>query len=130
MSVTLSLPVYNNPVQKEYRSSTELKLFAGLSTALLAFLYCAPLLHLADPAAAAIDLGVLSFLPLALLAILIFVSISLWLLGLIWPAFRYYRNHHFESNFKSLAPWQKITFYMIAFFLLLYAFVCCLGAVC
>ncbi len=93
------------------------------------FLYCGPLLRRADPVAAVVDPGVLSLLVLATLSLLLFISISLWLLGLIWPVFRDYRRYHFSSNFKSLTPWQKIAFFMVAFFLLLFAFICCLAAV-
>lgn len=93
------------------------------------FLYSGPLLRLADPTAAVVDIGALSLPLLGLVSGLGFVSISHWLLGLLWPVFRDFRNHHFEPIFKSLRPWQKIVLYLGCFFLLLYAFVACLAAV-
>lgn len=103
---------------------------ASLPLLLLLFLYSGPLLRLIDPTAAVMDIGALSLPLLALVAALGFVAISHWLLGLLWPVFRDFRKHHFEPIFKSLRPWQKIILYLCCFFLLLYAFVACLAAVC
>lgn len=101
----------------------------GFWMAVVLFLFCGPLLRLVDPVAAVVDLGVLSLLLLGLLAGVGFIAASSWLLGLLWPVFRDFRNHHFEPIFKSLIPWQKIVIYLGCFFLLLYAFVACLAAV-
>ena len=87
-----------------------------------------PLL-LADPTAAVVDIGALSLVLLAALALVAFLTVSHWLLGLLWPLLRDYQRNHFANNFKSLSPWQKITFYLVIFFGLLYAFVCCLATV-
>lgn len=100
-----------------------------LLAALVCFFYGLPLIRLADPAAGIIDAGVLSLLFIALLALLVFVAASLCLQGLIWPGLNKYRKQYFQQHFNSLQPWQKILFCMGAFFLLLYAFVCCLAAV-
>lgn len=89
-----------------------------------------PVLRLLDPVAATVDLGVLSFPLLAVWSLLLFLAVSRWLLGLLWPVFRDFRRYHFEPIFKSLLPWQKILFYLACYFLLLYAFVLCLAAVC
>lgn len=88
-----------------------------------------PLLRYLDATAAVVDIGAASLALLALAAAIGFVNVSRWLLGLLWPVLRDYHRHHFEPNFKSLLPWQKITFYLVIFFGLLYAFVCCLAAV-
>ncbi len=88
-----------------------------------------PLLRLADPTAAVVDVGALSLVLLAVVALAAFLTVSHWLLGLLWPVLRDYQRHFFSNNFKSLLPWQKITFYLVIFFGLLYAFVCCLVAV-
>lgn len=101
----------------------------SLFSTILLFLYCGPLLRLLDPTAAAVDIGALSLLLLGLLAGISFVAVSRWLLGLLWPVFRDFRNHHFEPIFKSLLPWQKIIIYLSCFFLLLYALILCLAAV-
>lgn len=100
--------------------------FAGLLSALI---WSGPLLRMADPTAAVVDLGALSLVLLAVVALVAYLSVSHWLLGLLWPVLRDYPKHHFSHNFKSLQPWQKITFYLVIFFGLLYAFVCCLLAV-
>lgn len=96
---------------------------------LILFVWSGPLLRLIDPLAAAPDIGVLGLVLLGLLSGLAFIAISHWLLGLMWPVFRDFRNYHFEPIFKSLLPWQKIIIYLACYFLLLYAFVACLAAV-
>ena len=100
----------------------------ALSIASLAFYCSGPVLRYVDAAAAVVDIGILSLPLLSVLALLGFIGISLWLSNLLWPSFRLFRKHHFEHHFKTLEPWQKIAFYMAAFFLLLYACVACLAA--
>lgn len=100
-----------------------------ITALLILFMWSGPLLRLIDPLAAAPDIGVLGLTLLGLLSGLVFIAISHWLLGLLWPVFRDFRNYHFEPIFKSLLPWQKIIIYLACFFLLLYAFVACLAAV-
>jgi hypothetical protein len=129
MIPTISLPLAPIAVPGINKPNTRFRLAATIATALVLFMYSGPLLRSADPAAAPVDPGILSLVLLAALALLAFVSISLWLLGLLWPVFRDYRKYHFSSNFKSLAPWQKIFFYLSTFFMLLYAFVYALSAV-
>lgn len=108
-------------------SSLAMALFVAGLVALLA--WSGPLLRMADPTAAVVDLGALSLVLLAVVALVAFLSVAHWLLGILWPVLRHYPKHHFPHNFKSLQPWQKITFYLVIFFGLLYAFVCCLLAV-
>lgn len=91
--------------------------------ALLLFLYAGPVLRTLDPVAAVLDIGVLSLLLLAVIALLGFIALSHWLLGLLWPVFRQFHKNHFSPVFKSLFPWQKIIIFLSCFFLLLYAFV-------
>ena len=95
----------------------------------LLFVHAGSVLRWLDPTAAAVDIGAISLVLLALVAVAAFISVSRWLLGLLWPVLRDYRNHHFSNNFKSLLPWQKVSFYLLVFFGLLYAFVCSLVAV-
>ncbi len=87
------------------------------------------LLRWLDPTAAVIDIGALSLVLLAVVALATFLAVSRWLIGLLFPVLRAYQKHFFSNNFKSLSPWQKITFYLVVFFGLLYAFVVCLVAV-
>lgn len=110
-------------------ASRPLKMVLSCLVALLLFLYCGAVLRYMDPAAAPLDTGVLSLPLLAILILLVFIAISLWLLGLIWPVFRKFPLTHFENQFKSLDPCQKICCYLAAFFLLLYAFIGCLHAI-
>lgn len=93
------------------------------------FAHVGPLLRLADPTAAVVDVGALSLVLLAAVALAAFLALSHWLIGLLWPVMRGYQRNHFSNNFKSLLPWQKVTFYLVIFFGLLYAFVCCLASV-
>ncbi|WP_257667196.1 hypothetical protein [Parapedobacter tibetensis] len=106
-----------------------LGLVGALLIVLALFNWSGPLLRWLDPTAAVVDLGALSLVVLALVALAVFLAVSRWLLGLLWPVLRDYQKNHFANNFKSLQSWQKITFYLVIFFGLLYAFVCCLVAV-
>lgn len=108
---------------------TSLLLVALLLLATLVFVYAAPWLRWFDSTAAVVDIGVLSLVWLTVVALILFLTASRWLLGLLWPVLRDYHKHHFSPNFKSLLPWQKITFYLVIYFGLLYAFVYCLCAV-
>ena len=118
-------------VRRLYRYYLWTRLRDGLTVAgLLALLvHAGPLLRWLDPTAAVVDVGALSLVLLAVVALAAFLTVSHWLLGLLWPVLRDYHRHFFSNNFKSLLPWQKITFYLVIFFGLLYAFVCCLVAV-
>jgi|GEM_PF-5249930 len=108
-----------------------LRLWPVLAAASLFIVFAriGPLLRLADPTAAVVDIGALSLVLLAAVALATFLAVSRRLVGLLWPVLRDYQRNHFSNNFKSLSPWQKITFYLVVFFGLLYAFVCCLAAV-
>lgn len=106
-----------------------LQLALAVCGLLALFLHGGPLLRLADSTAAVVDAGALSLVLLAVVALAAFLAVSRWLIGLLWPVLRGYQRYHFSNNFKSLLPWQKITFYLVIFFGLLYAFVVCLVAV-
>lgn len=120
-------PVWDRPFRYRLGYAWKLPIFIlGLLTLQV---WLGPLLRVVDPTAAVVDIGALSLVLLAVVALAVFVVVAHWLLGLLWPVLRHYYNHHFPNNFKSLQPWQKITFYLVVYFGLLYAFVCCLVAV-
>lgn len=132
---TLNLPVWapetgmpGGTLRLGFRSLGGMLLLLSLSLFAL-FILSGPLLRLIDPFAASPDLGVLGLVLLGLLSGLAIIAVSRWLLGLLWPVFRDFRNYHFEPIFKSLLPWQKIIIYLTCYFLLLYAFVLCLVVV-
>ncbi len=129
MIPTISLSLEPLAVPETGKPNTDFWLATTIAAALILFMYSGPVLRHADPAAAPADPGILSLLLLAILALLAFVSISQWLMGLLWPVFRDYRKYHFSSDFKSLLPWQKIVCYLFTFFMLLFAFVFGLSAV-
>src|SRR5690606_21115904 len=93
------------------------------------FAHSGALLRWLDPTAAVVDVGVLSLVLLAVVALAAFLTVSRWLIGLLWPVMRNYQRSNFSINFISLLPRQQITFYLVIFFGLLYAFVCCLASV-
>lgn len=112
-----------------WRLLRRLRMALALFGPLALFLHGDPLLRWFDPTAAVVDAGALSLVLLAVVALGTFLAVSRWLVGLLWPVMRGYQRNHFANNFKSLLPWQKITFYLVIFFGLLYAFVCCLASV-
>jgi len=129
MRATIDYPGRFMDTPSPRMSTTQKPWLLAFSIAFLSFYTAGPLLRFVDPSSAVLDMGALSIPILAALCLLGFIGLSLWLSGLLWPVFRQFRKYHFEHQFKSLEPWQKIFFYMAAFFLLLYACVCCLAAV-
>lgn len=81
-----------------------------------------------DVTAAPVDPGIFSLVLTALLAFLVFKSVTWWAIRIIWPVFAEYSELHFERNFKSLLPLQKVMIYLGFYMLLLLGFVWTLGA--
>ena len=97
---------------------------------ILGFFLCFPAIsRLIDVTSAPIDPGALSAVLLAVGALLIFKTVTWWLIRAIWPVLEEYSQEHFERNFKSLVSWQKVVIYLSFYMLLLYAFVFTLQAV-
>jgi hypothetical protein len=90
--------------------------YLGIIVALLILLIFPGLIRQIDPSAAPIDPGILSGIVLAIVAVLIFNSVTWWLIRVIWPVFADYSNSLFISDFKSLAPCQRVLIYL-GFFL-------------
>jgi len=128
MYTAIQHPTLDREIIINERMGLRHKWLLALAMASFAFYCSGPALRYLDAAAAVVDIGILSLLLLSVLALLGFIGISLWLSNLLWPSFRSFRKQHFEHHFKTLEPWQKIAFYMAAFFLLLYACVACLAA--
>lgn len=105
------------------------KELAGILVILVIFLVFPYLIRTIDVTAAAIDPGIFSAIILAVSAILIFKAVTWWILTAIWPVFAEYSNEHFERNFKSLLPWQKVIIYLGFYLLVLFAFVGALAAI-
>jgi len=103
--------------------------YVGILVALLLLLVFPPLIRMIDPSAAPIDPGVLSAILLAVVAILIFNSVTWWIIRAIWPVFAEYSNEHFTRNFKTLTPCQKVVIYLAFFFVFILSFVAALVAI-
>ncbi|RZK48029.1 MAG: hypothetical protein EOO99_11655 [Pedobacter sp.] len=82
-----------------------------------------------DPTAAAIDPGALSAVVMTVFTLLLFKACTWWLIRHIWPAFAIYANYHFQTVYKLLPEWQKITLFLGFYVLLLYAFIFILHAI-
>ncbi len=76
------------------------------------------------------DGGPLAHLTLAAVAVKTFVAAGRWLLRLLWPTLHGYAKHTFGNHFGGLLPWQQLTFFLVIFFGLLYAFIACLAIFC
>ena len=105
------------------------KEFAGLVFIIIIFLCFPQLVRLVDITSAPIDPGAFSAIILAVAAMFVFKAITWWLLKAIWPVFADYSDYHFERNFKSLAPLQKVIIYLLFYLALLFGFVLVLAAV-
>ena len=95
---------------------------------LLLFLNFPFLARYIDSASAPIDPGALSAIFMAVLALLLFKSITWWIIRAIWPVFAIYSVYHFEHNFKSLKPCSKVLIYLSFYLLVLFSFVLTLSA--
>jgi hypothetical protein len=127
MYTTIHQPALGRYSIVNERQGFRRKWLLALFIAGFAFYSSGPVLRYMDTAAAVIDIGALSLPLLAILTLIGFIGISLWLCNLLWPTFRTFRKHYFEHQFKTLKPWEKIAFYMAAFFLLLFACIACLA---
>ncbi|HEY0669623.1 MAG TPA: hypothetical protein VGD22_15680 [Sphingobacteriaceae bacterium] len=81
-----------------------------------------------DVTSAPIDPGALSAIIMAILALMAFKAVTWWVINIIWPVLSEYSKNHFERNFKSLLPWQKVLIYLSFYLLLLYSFIATLAA--
>ncbi len=104
------------------------KELAGILVIIIIFLLYPYFIREIDITAAAIDPGVYSAVILAVSALLIFKAATWWIIKAIWPVFAVYSDHHFEGNFKSLTPGQKVVVYLGFYLFLLYGFIEILGA--
>ena len=104
------------------------KELTGILVIIAVFLLFPYLVRQVDYSAAAIDPGILSALILAIASVLIFQAVTWWIISVIWQVFHTYSIRHFENNFKSLEPWQKVIIYLGFYLLVLYSFVAALAA--
>jgi len=95
-------------------------LFIILVNVLTLFLFAGSILQLMDPTAGILDIGMLSVLLFGLIAGLLAILCSLWLLELLWQPFKMFRKQ-FHTHFNQLSLWQQCILYFAVFFLLLYA---------
>lgn len=99
------------------------KISIAFSLALILFIKFPPVLRWIDFSAASIDVGVLTLIPLVVLMILTFILLTNVLIAHYWPVLAEYAEVYLQETFKSLLSWQKMSFYMVFFLGLLYAFV-------
>jgi len=103
--------------------------YIGIAVALL-ILYIFPvMIRSIDPSAAPIDAGILSAIILAVVAVLIFLSITWWIIRSIWSFFRAYSETSLTTVFNTLTPWQKIRIYLGFYLSLFFSFVIALIAI-
>ncbi|SEM30252.1 hypothetical protein SAMN05216436_103148 [bacterium A37T11] len=82
-----------------------------------------------DVTSAPIDPGVLSAIPLTVLAVLTFMALTGPIIRQQWPVLDTYQEIFFEHTFKTLLSWQKVVIYLCLYLSLLFAFVATLSAV-
>lgn len=99
------------------------KIAVLLAVTLVLFIKFPPLLRWFDFSAAAIDLGVLTVMPLVVLMVLTFIMLTNLLIRHYWPVLAEYADCYLSGTFKSLESWQKVSFYMVFFLGLLFSFV-------
>jgi hypothetical protein len=103
--------------------------YFGIVVAVLIMLIFPPLIRRVDSSAAPIDPGVLSAIVLAVIAILVFKSVTWWIIRSIWPVLADYFTQHFVNAFKNLQSWQKITIALLVYFCVFFSFVVALVAI-
>ena len=95
----------------------------------LSFLIFPYVIRQVDGTAAAIDPGIFSAIILAAAAVLIFKSLTWWIIKTVWPVFAEYATYHFEQNFMALPKKQKVLIYLGFYLTILYSFVSVLAAI-
>ncbi len=81
-----------------------------------------------DVTSAPVDPGVLSIVIIALLAFLVFKSVTWTTIKIIWPVFADYSELHFEEDFRTLCPVHKVIIYLTFYLFLLFGMVATLAA--
>ena len=89
----------------------------------LMFLLFPGTIRLFDASAAPFDVGVLSAIILASLAVFFFQFMTWWIIRTIWPVMAEYSEFGFEQTFNQLLPWQRLMIFLSFYLLLLFAFV-------
>ena len=105
------------------------KEFAGILLFVSIFLLFPGLSRLADITSVPVDPGIFSAVFLAISTMMVFKTVTWWLLKTIWPVFADYSSNHFERDFRSLLPLHKVLIYLGFYIMLLYAFVLVLMAI-
>jgi hypothetical protein len=103
--------------------------YLGILAALLILWIFPWLIRKIDPTAAPIDPGVLSGIVLAVAAVLIFNSVTWWLVRTIWPLFSDYSLNTLKSDFDLLLPWQRVRIYLGFFLYFVSSFIVALMAI-
>lgn len=114
-----------NFIKTAYRKNL-LQVFFLISITL--YLLFPPVARAIDGGAAPIDVGILSALLIAAIAVLGFLQLAYWMLHRVWPVFGHYLIHEFQTDFNTLLPWQKLSYYFSVLLSLLYAFILALAA--
>ena len=105
------------------------KEFAGTLLFVSIFLLFPWLSRLADITSVPLDPGIFSAVFLAISTMMIFKTVTWWLLKTIWPVFADYSGNHFERDFRSLPSLHKVIIYLLFYVLILYGFILVLVAV-
>lgn len=99
-----------------------------LAALLLFFLLAGLLLQALDPTAGVLDIGILSVLLFAVLAVILTIYCCYWLQELLWQPFKIFRQNLFY-HFDQLTSWQQCILYFSVFFLSLFSFLAVLAIV-
>lgn len=74
------------------------------------FFLSSTVLRWLDPTAGTFDAGVLQTINLTLVKYAVFLLVTWFSFGFIWPDLRHFMIYYFKSTFNQLTPWQKILF--------------------
>ena len=100
----------------------------GVPLLLILFLYLGPLLWWLDATAAVPDIGVLSIVVLAALAVGFFWLLAAWLAWLFFKRLAEFDREDFCSSFNSMKPWKQIGYYLLLLLSLFWGLVAALIA--
>ncbi|HWK58466.1 MAG TPA: hypothetical protein VNQ80_14070 [Parapedobacter sp.] len=100
----------------------------GVPLLLILFLYLGPLLWWLDATAAVPDIGILSVLVLAALAVGFFWLVAAWLACVFFKRLTGFDRGDFHSSFSVLKPWKQIGYYLLLLLSLFWGLVVALVA--
>lgn len=102
--------------------------YFSIGFALVIMIVSPSLIRLMDPTAMPPDPGALGLIIMAVVAVMVFLATTWFIITQTWAGIREYFEDHFLRNFKTLTPCQKVVISLALYFALFFSFLVALAA--